>query len=286
MSKQVVIVSGQRGWHSQDLERAAAELGVKLGWWNSHEVHAEVPFGLLSKPAQQTLLVRTLPAGSLEQVVFRLSWLHCWQASGAMVCNTPAALEACVDKFATSWRLAAAGIATPATRVSQTARQALADFHDLGGDVVVKPLFGSEGRGQLRISDPDLMWRTAVTLERLQAVLYLQRFIHHPGWDVRVLVLGGRVLGAMRRIAKAGQWRTNVAQGAAAETWPMDDELARLSLAAAKAVGADFAGVDLLRDEPGGWQVVEVNGVPGWRAFASVTGIDIARSLLDYVVSR
>lgn len=286
MAEPVVVVSGKRGWHVQDLERAAAEMGIGLTWRDLHEVQAEVPSGPLSEPARQRLLVRTLPAGSLEQVIFRLSWLHYWQASGAVVCNKPAALEACVDKFATSWRLAAAGVATPATRVSQTARQALADFNELGGDVVVKPLFGSEGRGQLRISDPDLMWRTAITLERLQAVLYLQRFIPHPGWDVRVLVLGGRVLGAMRRVASSGQWRSNVAQGAAAEPWPIDEELARLSVAAANAVGADFAGVDLLRDERGRWLVLEVNGVPGWRAFAPVTGVDVACRLLDYLVSR
>jgi ribosomal protein S6--L-glutamate ligase len=286
MAEQVTVISGDRGWHIRDLQRAAAELGVQLKWHDFRDVRAEVPSRQPGNAARQRLLVRTLPAGSLEQVVFRLTWLHCWQASGEVVCNTPAALEACVDKFATSWRLANAGVATPATRVSQTARQALADFHDLGGDVVVKPLFGSEGRGQMRISDPDLMWRTAVTLERLQAVLYLQRFIHHPGWDVRVLVLGGRVLGAMRRVAKTGHWRTNVAQGAAAEPWPMDDRLARLSLAAANTVGADFAGVDLLCDEQGGWQVLEVNGVPGWRAFAPVTGIDVARCLLEYLVSR
>lgn len=286
MAEPVVVVSGKRGWHVQDLERAAAEMGIGLTWRDLHEVQAEVPSGPLSEPARQRLLVRTLPAGSLEQVIFRLSWLHYWQASGAVVCNKPAALEACVDKFATSWRLAAAGVATPATRVSQTARQALADFHELGGDVVVKPLFGSEGRGQLRISDSDLMWRTAITLERLQAVLYLQRFIPHPGWDVRVLVLGGQVLGAMRRVATSGQWRTNVAQGAAPEPWPMDEGLAKLSVAAANAVAADFAGVDLLQDEQGRWLVLEVNGVPGWRAFAPVTGVDVARRLLDYLVSR
>src|SRR5205807_997859 len=89
-------------------------------------------------------------------------------------------------------------------------------FTALGGDVVVKPLFGAEGRGLMRVADPELAWRTFRTLERSQAVLYLQQFVHHLGWDLRVFVLGGRVLAAMRRYARDG-WRTNVAQGGRAE---------------------------------------------------------------------
>ena len=77
---------------------------------------------------------------------------------------------------------------------------------------MVKPLFGSEGRGLVRVSDLELAWRTFRTLERTQCVLYLQQFVRHPGWDLRVLVLGGRALAARRRFANCG-WRTNVTQG-------------------------------------------------------------------------
>ena len=90
-------------------------------------------------------------------------------------------------------------------------------FEALGGDVVVKPLFGSEGRGLLRISDKELAWRTFHALERLNAVLYLQRVVRHPGHDLRVFVLRGAVLGAMRRHAQPGEWRTNVSLGGRAE---------------------------------------------------------------------
>src|SRR5256885_786945 len=83
----------------------------------------------------------------------------------------------------------------------QRADAALEAFVALGGDVVVKPLFGSEGRGMVRVADPDLAWRTFRTLERTQSVLYLQQFIAHPGWDLRAFVIEGRVLTAMRRRA-------------------------------------------------------------------------------------
>ena len=228
--------------------------------------------------------MRTLPGGSLEQITFRLAWLHHWERRGVRVCNTPAALEVCVDKFATSSRLAAAALPTPRSRVCQTARQALDHFAALGGDVVVKPLFGSEGRGLMHITDAEWMWRTATTLEQLRAVLYLQEFIRHPGWDVRVLVLDGVVLGGMRRVAREAEWRTNVAQGASGQPWQVGDTERKLALAAAAAVGGAFVGVDLLRDAQGHWWILEVNGVPGWRAFAAATGVDVAQTLLRHLV--
>jgi ribosomal protein S6--L-glutamate ligase len=155
----------------------------------------------------------------------------------------------------------------------------------LGGDVVVKPLFGSEGRGMVRVSDPELAWRTFRTLERMQNILYLQQFIPHPGWDLRVFVLAGTVLAAMRRWAN-GDWRTNVAQGGHAEPARLTADEKRLALRAAEAVGAVVAGVDVLPGKDGRWYILEVNAVPGWRALAPVTGVDAAAALVDYLAQR
>ncbi|HEY1859990.1 MAG TPA: RimK family alpha-L-glutamate ligase, partial [Gemmataceae bacterium] len=150
-------------------------------------------------------------------------------------------------------------------------------------DVVVKALFGSEGRGMVRVSDPEMAWRIVRTLERTQSVLYLQKFIAHSGWDLRVFVLAGRVLAAMRRCAN-GDWRTNVAQGGRAEPTHLTADLEKLALQAVKAVGAVAAGVDLLPGTDGNWYVLEVNAVPGWRALGPVTGVDVAAELVNYLV--
>ena len=112
-----------------------------------------------------------MPPGSLEQVVFRMDLLHRLQARGAVVLNPPAAVETCVDKYLASARLAAAGLLVPPTAVCQHADAALEAFAALGGNVVVKPLFGSEGRGMVRVSDPETAWRVFRTLERTGAVL-------------------------------------------------------------------------------------------------------------------
>lgn len=156
---------------------------------------------------------------------------------------------------------------------------AIAAFESLGGDVVVKPLFGSEGRGILRVSDPDLAVRVFRTLERLQALLYLQQFVPHGGYDVRVLVLDGRVLGGMRR-CNPEDFRTNVSRSARAEPVDLTEEQRDWAVRATAAVGARIAGVDLLYDQRGPGYVIEVNGVPGWQALRRVTGIDVAAELM------
>jgi ribosomal protein S6--L-glutamate ligase len=140
--------------------------------------------------------------------------------------------------------------------------------------------FGSEGRGLVRVSDPELAWRTLHALERLSAVLYLQQTIRHPGHDIRVFILRGHVLGAMRRFAPAGEWRTNVSLGGRAEPAKIEFEAKHRALAAA-AIGAEVAGVDLVEDlDRGRLTILEVNAVPGWRALSRVTGIDVAAAVL------
>jgi RimK family alpha-L-glutamate ligase len=277
----IALLSGNGGWHVRDLQRAAALLGHSAEPIDFRGVTACVP-NATSLSEYDAVIVRTMPPGSLEQVVFRMDVLHQLEAAGRRVLNPPRALEVCVDKYLASARLDAAGLPTPATVVCQDAESAVAAFHQLGGDVVVKPLFGSEGRGMIRVSDIEIAWRTFRTLERLQSVLYVQQFIRHPGWDLRAFVIGGRVLTAMRRHAK-DDWRTNVAQGGRTEPIALTVEEERLALSAAQAVGAAVAGIDLLPGPAGGYYVLEVNAVPGWRALALTTGIDVAREIVRYL---
>jgi RimK family alpha-L-glutamate ligase len=277
----IAILSSGGGWHVRDLIRAAGLLGHVAEPIDFRRVQASVP-NATSLSAYDAVIVRTMPPGSLEQVVFRMDVLHRLEASGRRVLNPPRALEVCVDKYLASARLDAEGLPTPPTVVCQDAEAAVEAFHQLGGDVVVKPLFGSEGRGMIRVSDIEIAWRTFRTLERLQAILYVQQFVRHPGWDLRVFVLGNRVLTAMRRHAK-DDWRTNVAQGGRAEAIAPSAEEERLALAAAQAVGTPIAGIDLLPRPEGGYYVLEVNAVPGWRALAPATGIDVAREILQHI---
>ncbi len=229
------------------------------------------------------VLVRMMPPGSLEQVVFRMDALHRAEASGVPVVNAPRAVEAAVDKYLALAKLESEGLRVPPTWVGESAVEALKMFEELGGDVILKPLFGSEGRGLVRVSDLELARRAVFAIERLNSVLYMQKFVRHEGYDVRAFVVGGRVLGAIRRYPKDSEWRSNLSVGGRAEEVCLDRETESLALRAAKAVGARLAGVDLLPG-PDGWYVLEVNAVPGWRGLAAVTGLDVASAILDEVL--
>jgi ribosomal protein S6--L-glutamate ligase len=227
------------------------------------------------------LLVRSMPPGSVEQVVFRMDALARLEASGVAVVNPAKAIEVAVDKYLATTKLQAAGFLVPSTIVCQTAADALAAFDELGGDVVVKPLFGGEGRGLTRVSDASVARRVFMALEQIGAVLYVQQFIPHDGVDWRLLVIGDRVLG-MRRI-NPDDWRTNISCGARAEPLEVTLESAAMARRAADSVGASVAGVDLLPGRDGRLYALEVNAVPGWRALAAATGVDVAELVLNHV---
>lgn len=280
----LAVLASPQSWYLEDLRRAAA---------GRHEV-VPLSFAQLASdvsgcwtgpPAARrplesfdAVVVRSMPPGSLEQVVFRMDVLGRAEAAGIRVVNPPRALEVAVDKYLASARLRSAGLLVPATWVCQTVEEGLAAFETLGGDVVVKPLFGSEGRGMTRVTDPAVALRVFTALVRVQAVLYLQRFVPHAGNDYRLLVLGEQVL-AIRR-TNPNDWRTNVARGALAEPFDPPEAMVGLARRAAQAVGALWAGVDLLPGLDGHLYTLEVNAVPGWRAVATAHQIDVAAMAL------
>lgn len=284
-----MVLGNPGSWYCTELERAAARAGHRCSRADFPAIVAGVGTGAariaagdIDLAGADAVIVRTMPPGSLEQVVYRMDALSRLESAGVVVFNPPKSIECAVDKYLTTARLADAGLTVPPTIVCENSESALEAFERLGGDVVVKPLFGAEGRGILRVSDPDLALRTFRTLERIDAVLYLQKYIDHEGFDVRVLVLDGRVLGAMRRHGD-GDFRTNVSRNGRAVPHEATTDECEWSLRAAAATGARFAGIDILYDRQGTRYLIEVNAVPGWRAFSRVTGMDVAARVIDAV---
>ncbi|WP_437205156.1 ATP-grasp domain-containing protein [Planctomicrobium sp. SH664] len=283
------VLGNAGSWYVSELEQAGAarghsvviadfcRLASSVVSRRTEVVSADVELNPL-----HALLVRTMPPGSLEQVIYRMDVLQRLAAQGVRVLNSPKAIECAVDKFLTTSRLAAAGLPTPRTVVCESWEQAESAFTQLGGDVVVKPLFGSEGRGIVRVSDPDLAHRVFKAIVRTQGILYLQEFIPHAGFDVRVLVLGDEVLGGIVR-RHPTDFRTNVSRQGIAQPHPPTPLEQDLALKGARAVEACFAGVDLLYDPQGRCHVIEVNAVPGWRAFQRATGLHVAERLMIYL---
>jgi RimK family alpha-L-glutamate ligase len=142
------------------------------------------------------------------------------------------------------------------------------------------------GHGLVRIADAELAWRVVRPLEQMRSVFYVQRAIDSGGRDVRLFVVGGRVVGAIERTAPPGDWRTNVARGGIARAIEPSRECQDYALTATRAVGAAYAGVDLLESRAGEVFVLEVNGIPGWKGLQSATGFDIASSIVELVETR
>ena len=282
----LAVLAARTGWHTRELERAAAERGHQATVLSYEGLVASIgpAPGLRSGTTEldgvDLVLARIIPSGSLEQIIFRVDALHRLEDRGIRVVNSPRTIERTVDKFWTSALLEQCGIPTPETIVCESPEEAFAGLRVLG-DVIVKPLFGSMGLGMVRVSDEEMAFRVFRTIEQIRGVYYLQRAIDHDGSDIRAFVIGGRVLGAIERRSQG--WRTNLARGGTAQSVSLSDERSSLAVRAAAAVGADYAGVDLVTGRDGTTYVLEVNGIPGWKGLQEASGLDVAGRLIDYV---
>jgi RimK family alpha-L-glutamate ligase len=283
----VAILGSTGGWHARRLERALTGRGHECAFAPVTRMVGRIDDGVavrgreLALDASDVVLVRGVPRGSLEQVVFRVDVLHALAAFGVRAVNGARAIERTIDKFLASALLSKAGLPTPRTIACERSADALEAFAGLGGDVIVKPLFGSMGLGMVRVEDPDVAERVFRALELERAVYYLQETLPHTGRDVRALVVGGRVVASIERVGEG--WRTNLARGGHAHPVRLDERRERLCVGAAGALGADYAGVDLLPAADGRDYVLEVNGIPGWQGVERATGVDVAAALAEHL---
>ncbi len=290
----VAILSARTGWHTDELCRALGERrhtarvlryeGLRARLGTDRGAAGDLSSEGTSILDADAVLARIIPSGSLEQIIFRVDTLHWIEEHGVPVMNSPRAIERAVDKFYTTALLQEAGLPTPDTIVCEGLDDAMAAIRamlDTGaGDVIIKPIFGSMGHGLVRVSDPDVAFRVLRSLGQVRTVFYLQRAIDHGGRDVRAFVVGGRVIGAIERWAADGDWRTNVARGGSVRPFTLPPEWEPLAIGAAAAVGAEYAGVDLLYSREGTVYVLEVNAIPGWQGLQRATGIDVAAAIV------
>lgn len=290
---EVGVLASESSWHFQDLKRVSTSLSGEI------DLHS-VDFSTLSASVENehaeqfsdrsgslnslnALIVRTMPRGSLQQIVFRMDALHRLADSGVRIVNSPRSVEIAIDKYLSLSLMVKRGLPVPAFSVCQTVEQGIRAFERLGGNVILKPIFGSMGKHVFHF---DALDGLVDEMERFVAageVLYLQKFVDHGETDIRVLVVGEEVF-SMRRTSPNGGWLTNVAQGGGAEALDVTENEIQLAKAAAKINGCQIAGVDLVYPVgEGDPMVLEVNASPGWEAIQKVCEKDIARSVLRLV---
>jgi RimK family alpha-L-glutamate ligase len=229
------------------------------------------------------IIVRPIGKGSLDEIIFRLDLLHRMERLGLTIVNQPSAIEKAVDKYYTLTLLEESGIPVPRTVVVENSKLALNAFNELGGDVVVKPIFGSRGIGITRVSDFEIANRIFRSLSFNHNVLYIQEFVPHGNRDIRAFVVGDKVIASMYRVA--GAWKTNVSQGATPKSFIPDGEIEKLAIGAAKVIGCEIAGVDIM-EGPNGYVINEINSQPGFRGLQSTVKTNIAEAIVDYVIRK
>jgi tetrahydromethanopterin:alpha-L-glutamate ligase len=280
----VLLVSDQRDWHARQMEAAFIAAGACVERIDLADCGFDTcsPSGLslpvLGSRLPDAVHVRTLSAGSFEAITKRLGVLHALTKLGVTVWNDARAVERCVDKSMTSFLLAHAGVPTPPTWTIESAEaaRALVEREAPRGPLVLKPLFGAQGKGLRLIRQPEDL----PVPEEVAGVYYLQRFElsgTQDFTDYRLFVLRGRVIAAMMR--RASTWITNVKQGGRPFAFTPDPKMERLAIAAAEAVGAEIAGVDVFVTAAGAPTVLEVNSMPAWSGLQKVSSCNIAETI-------
>jgi len=228
-------------------------------------------------------LVRGFGAAPTQRIFFRLDLLNAIEEYGIKLINSRESLEIASDKFLTSIYLERHNIPTPKTIICENPNDALDSFEELGGDIVLKPLYGSKGVGIIRINDKGFAENVIYTLGQLNEVFYLQEFIEHNNRDIRILVLGNKAVAGMYRVSD--NWKTNIHAGARVEPLELTEELANLAIKAAKITKTEIAGVDIVESEKG-LLVLEVNSIPGFTALQRVTEFNIAEEIVSYFLKN
>ncbi len=285
-----IMTRNEKGWCSSQLHDAAVRKNLNPVFLYYRRIIGRINYTPAASFKEldilkdlDAMITRPIARGSLEEIFLRMSILRKLERSGLLIVNSPHAIEKAVNKYCSLSILQENNIPVPQTSVTESCNQALRAFHELGEDIVLKPLFGSRGFGTTRITNPDVAARVFRTISFHRGVLYLQEFIPHGKSDIRAFVVGNRVVAAMRRMAK--DWKTNFSLGAKPASLKLSSEMENLAVMAAKVLDCKVAGVDFL-EGPNGPVVLEVNSQPGWIGLQSVTEINIADEIINYVVSE
>ncbi|MFM7083556.1 MAG: RimK family alpha-L-glutamate ligase [Hyphomicrobium sp.] len=290
LSRIVLLVEDGGGdWHARRLKEALVALGAEVTVTSlkfcafDTRLKSGIHIPGFENQLPDGVFVRSISTGTLEQITLRLGILHALRESGVRVWNDAKVIERCVDKSTATFLFQKAGLPVPCTRAAEGLEAAFHFLNEQKYPLVLKPLFGSQGNGLQRIEAKEEL----PSIEQVGHVYYLQKYLRGPQnksfEDWRVFVSQGRVLAAMARVGQT--WITNVHQGAEPVSIDADAEMTEMALKATHAIGADYAGVDLIRDQEGQLLVLEINSNPAWKGLQSVTDINIAWTLAQDFLS-
>ncbi len=287
--KNVMIITPNSGDpECQILSNELENRGYKVNFFIPSTIKVDVGFQRNFYKQFESLepkaaLVRGFGAAATQKIFFRLDVLRALEEYDIKLINSRESLEIASDKFLTSVFLENHDIPTPKTVICEDPKKALEAFDELGGDCVLKPLYGSKGIGITRLNDKAFAENVIYALSQINQVFYLQEFVEHNNRDIRILVLGDKALTGMYRVSDS--WKTNIYTGARAEPIVLTNEMKNLAINAAKITKTEIAGVDIIESK-NGLTILEVNSIPGFTALQKVTDINISEEIINYFLEN
>lgn len=207
-----------------------------------------------------------------------------FETMGVYTLATSTAITTSRDKLCAHQILSRAGVGLPVTAFARSVKDTSSVIEMVGGaPLVIKLHEGTQGAGVVLAETKKAAESVIEAFRQLEANILVQEFVKEAkGSDVRCIVVGGRVVAAMVRHAAPGDFRSNLHRGGSAEPARLSTKERRTAVKAAKALGLNVAGVDLLRSERGPL-VLEVNSSPGLEGIETTTGIDVAGEIIEFV---
>lgn len=285
-----IMTRNMEAWSSTQVRAALTRRGIPYECFTFPRIVARLAYkpyfkvnGISILDDLDALIIRPIGRGSLEELVFRMDMLYKLERQGFYMVNPPTAIEHCVDKYDILAILEDQGVPVPRTLATESVNEAIKAFNELGGDIVVKPIFGSRGQGATRVNDIDIADTVFKAITFHHGVIYMQEFVQHGNSDIRAFVIGDQVVASMRRVATG--WKTNYSQGAKPAPATISKEFEEIAIKSAKAVGCKIAGVDIL-EGPDGPRIVDVNSQPGWKGLQVVAKVNIAEEIVNFVLKE
>ncbi|MFQ5920679.1 MAG: lysine biosynthesis protein LysX [Nitrososphaerales archaeon] len=277
-SSKLTILYDNIRWEEKALHEAAKKKGLDLQMKNCADMFVDLSNG-----------VGEVFGTVLQRCVSYFRSLHSTAAlegKGVRVINSFNTSIIAGNKLFAHLALEKSGVATPRSMLAFSQSSALDALERLGYPSVLKPTIGSWGRLIALLKDSDSAESIIEDREHmfpLYQIYFLEEFVKRPPRDIRAIVVGERVVGAIYRYSAEGKWKTNMALGGRAELCPVTKELEEICLKATRALKGEMVGVDLMESEERGFLVHEVNNTTEFKNVVKVTGVDVPALMIDYV---
>jgi ribosomal protein S6--L-glutamate ligase len=288
--KIAIISSNTKSPSTQRVKAVAIERGHKA------KVLDPLRFTMYVDEVTPRLFYRAKALGRFDAVIPRIgaevtfygtAVIRQFERMGVFCLNTSQSITSSRDKFRALQVLSQHRIAIAPTAYVRDPEAIPFAIEQVGGaPLIIKVLEGTQGVGVILAETAKAARAILETLQKAQQNVLVQRFLQESeGHDIRALVVGGRVVAAMRRHAQAGEFRANVHRGGLAEAISLPSEHERIAVASAEILGLQVAGVDLIESSAGPL-VVEVNSSPGLTGIEQATGTNVAEAIVAHIEAR